>query len=257
MVAPDADNRIACANNCVLARDGRHTVLIDTGYGGKFSPLDRKFYVMEPGEPLLESLRALGVAPDEIDTRGLQPLALRSCLRRHAIRRAKTPRADLSACPPPGRPFGMGRRHRRKSRTDDRLSDGRHPAALRSRTDDGRRRWPRDCARAALPGDRRAHAGHMAMFFESGGQTAAYLGDICPSTAHLRRMWHLAYDTYPVDTRRCKPELLGEPPTRVGGSSGITIRAPSSVASLAIRSANSCRSNRRPAWLPMALSAAQ
>ena len=50
VVAPDAANRIACANNCVLARDGTHTVLIDTGYGGKFSPLDRKFYVMESGE---------------------------------------------------------------------------------------------------------------------------------------------------------------------------------------------------------------
>ena len=51
--------------------------------------------------------------------------------------------------------------------------------------------------------------GHMALFFESGGQTAAYLGDICPSTVHLRRMWHLAYDTFPLDTRRRKPELLG------------------------------------------------
>jgi glyoxylase-like metal-dependent hydrolase (beta-lactamase superfamily II) len=50
--------------------------------------------------------------------------------------------------------------------------------------------------------------GHMALFFESSGQTAAYLGDICPSTAHLRRMWHLAYDTYPLDTRRRKPEYL-------------------------------------------------
>ena len=51
--------------------------------------------------------------------------------------------------------------------------------------------------------------GHLSLFFESGGQTAAYLGDICPSTAHLRQMWHLSYDTYPLDTRRRKPEILG------------------------------------------------
>jgi glyoxylase-like metal-dependent hydrolase (beta-lactamase superfamily II) len=51
--------------------------------------------------------------------------------------------------------------------------------------------------------------GHTAMLFESAGQTAAYLGDICPSTLHLRQMWHLAYDTLPLDTRRRKVELLG------------------------------------------------
>ena len=52
--------------------------------------------------------------------------------------------------------------------------------------------------------------GHMSVFFESGGQTTAYLGDICPTTAHLRRMWHLAYDTHPLDTRRRKPALLSQ-----------------------------------------------
>ena len=58
---PDTKNRIQCANHCVLARDGRHTVLVDTGYGGKYALLDRKFYDMEPGEPLLEGLAQLGV----------------------------------------------------------------------------------------------------------------------------------------------------------------------------------------------------
>ena len=64
----DAQNRVGCGNHCVLARDGRHTVLIDTGCGTKFAPLDRKFYAMEEGDPLLEDLAALGVAPEDIDT---------------------------------------------------------------------------------------------------------------------------------------------------------------------------------------------
>jgi hypothetical protein len=46
---PDASNRCLVATNCLLARDGRHTVLIDTGYGGKNSPLDRKVNALEPG----------------------------------------------------------------------------------------------------------------------------------------------------------------------------------------------------------------
>ena len=52
--------------------------------------------------------------------------------------------------------------------------------------------------------------GHMSLIFKSGGQTALYPGDICPSSFHLRRMWHLGYDLYPVETRRRKPRLLSE-----------------------------------------------
>ncbi len=52
--------------------------------------------------------------------------------------------------------------------------------------------------------------GHMSVCFESNGETAVFLGDICPTTAHMRKMWHLAYDVYPLDTRRNKPRLLGE-----------------------------------------------
>ncbi len=37
---PDEQNRIPLAVNCVLARDGRQTVLIDTGYG-QMSRLER------------------------------------------------------------------------------------------------------------------------------------------------------------------------------------------------------------------------
>ncbi len=52
--------------------------------------------------------------------------------------------------------------------------------------------------------------GHMAFVLESQGDTAVFLGDICPTAAHLRTMWHLAYDLYPLETRRMKPQLLGE-----------------------------------------------
>src|SRR5688572_27786947 len=62
----DDQNRIRCATNCVLARDGRHTVLIDTGYGGKASAAERERGSLEAGEPLLASLAALGVSPEDV-----------------------------------------------------------------------------------------------------------------------------------------------------------------------------------------------
>ena len=68
VVEPDKLNRVPLANNCVLARDGQQTVLIDTGYGGRFEPLDRKFYDLEAGTPLLKSLDQFGVSAEDVDT---------------------------------------------------------------------------------------------------------------------------------------------------------------------------------------------
>ena len=38
---------------------------------------------------------------------------------------------------------------------------------------------------------------------------ALYPGDLCPAVTHLRRMWCTAYDLFPLDVRRLKPELMG------------------------------------------------
>lgn len=209
-IAPaDATNRIQCANNCVLARDGSHTVLIDTGYGGKFAPLDRKFYAMEEGEPLVEGLAALGVAPEDVDTVVLSHL--------HFDHVCGATRFDG------GRrrvPIFPNARHI-VGRVEWEDATGGSPelataypiedilplyeAGLMMVIDDGHQIVPG--LRGHVTGGHTR--GHMALLFESCGQTAAYLGDICPSTAHLRRMWHLAYDTYPMETRKRKPELLG------------------------------------------------
>ncbi len=205
---PDELNRIQCANNCVLARDGRHTVLIDTGYGGKFAKLDRRFYQMEEGEPLIASLAALGVAPEDIDTVVFSHL--------HFDHVCGATRFDDQQRRVPI--FSRARHFVGRLEWED--ATGRAPeletaypmedilplyeAGLMHVVENGQEIVPG--LRCQITGGHTR--GHMALYFESGGQTAAYLGDICPSTFHLRRMWHLAYDTYPLDTRRRKPELL-------------------------------------------------
>lgn len=204
----DEQNRIACANNCLLARDGRHTVLIDTGYGGKFALLDRKFYSMEEGEPLIAALAAIGVAPEDIDTVVFSHL--------HFDHVCGATRFDATGRRVPIFPKArhlVGRIEwedatGRKSELetayplDDILP--LYDNGLMMILEDGQEIVPG--LRCEVTGGHTR--GHLACFFTSGGQTAAYLGDICPSTVHLRRMWHLAYDTYPLDTRRRKPELL-------------------------------------------------
>jgi len=205
---PDEQNRIQCANNCVLARDGTHTVLIDTGYGGKFEPLDRRFYAMEEGSPLLDGLAALGVEPEQIDTVVFSHL--------HFDHVCGATRFDEAGRRVPI--FSRARHIVGRTEWEDATSGAPeletaypmedilplYEAGLMLVIDNGQLIVPG--LRAEVTGGHTR--GHMALFFESGRQTAAYLGDICPSTAHLRRMWHLAYDTYPLETRRRKPELL-------------------------------------------------
>src|SRR5262245_6577361 len=63
---PDDRNRIQLATNCLLIRGPVGNFLCDTGYGGKAPPKVREIFRMAPGEPLVENLAALGLAPADI-----------------------------------------------------------------------------------------------------------------------------------------------------------------------------------------------
>lgn len=205
---PDAQNRILCANNCIVARDGRHTILVDTGYGDKFSPLDRRFYEMEEGAPLLAALDTIGVVPDEIDTVVFSHL--------HFDHVCGATRFDAEGRRSPVFPRAMhvvGRQEWKDATSGREELLTAYPqqdilplyeAGLMKVVDDGQDIVP-GLSIEVTGGHTR---GHVALFFRSGSETVAYLGDICPSTIHLRRMWHLAYDVDPLETRRRKPELL-------------------------------------------------
>ena len=49
---------------------------------------------------------------------------------------------------------------------------------------------------------------HQAILVESGDDAAVYLGELCPTTAHLPVRWGMAYDLDVVQLRRKKLELL-------------------------------------------------
>jgi len=210
ILAPDESNRVRLRNNCLLARDGRHVVLVDTGYGSKFSPLDRRFYEMEEGNPVLESLARLGVGADDVDivvlshlhfdhaggathyVNGRKPVPT-FARARHVIGRLEwddaTSRApELETAYPIENLTPLA-----EAGTVDLIEGGaRIVPGLHARLTGGHTR------------------GHLSLLFESAGQTALFIGDICATSHHLHRMWNLSYDTFPLDTRRVKPQLLAE-----------------------------------------------
>lgn len=67
-IAPDDKNRIPLACRCLLVRDGKKNVLIETGIGAFFDPVLRERYgVVEASHVLVASLAAVGVTPEQID----------------------------------------------------------------------------------------------------------------------------------------------------------------------------------------------
>ena len=63
-VKADADNRIVLGTNVVVLRDGRHTVLIETGVGNKQTAKMRS--ILRNREWLPESLQSAGVWPEQV-----------------------------------------------------------------------------------------------------------------------------------------------------------------------------------------------
>ena len=213
LVPFDGRNRVQVRNNCVLARDGRHTVLIDTGYGGKHIPLNRDFYQMDNGNPVCQSLASLGVYPQDVDTVVFSHLHFDH--------------------------VGGASHFDENRRVVQTFPHARHVVGhlewddATSRRPELNRAYPLEDIiplkgaqlelvhgnTTVVPGLRTiltgGHTrGHLALAFESGGETALVIGDICPTVFHFRRSWCLAYDTHVVKTRCVKPKLLAEAAAR-------------------------------------------
>jgi glyoxylase-like metal-dependent hydrolase (beta-lactamase superfamily II) len=208
--APDSQNRVRCANHCVLARDGKNCVLIDTGYGDNYSPLDRRFYGMEEGSPLLESLARLGVSSEEVTTVAFSHL--------HFDHVGGATRWDARGQPfltfPKARHVAGRIEWEDATAGSAELQTAYMPRQLEPLRQSGLVELI-DGEEEIVPGLRAritgGHTrGHLALMFESNGNTAVYLSDLCPSTLHMPRMWHTAYDVFPLETRRRKPAWLAE-----------------------------------------------
>jgi glyoxylase-like metal-dependent hydrolase (beta-lactamase superfamily II) len=206
----DELNRIRSATNCVVARDGRHCVLIDTGYGGKTPEKELRRADMEAGEPLLASLAGLGLGPLDIDTVVLSHLHFdhagggtrreaegrivptfpraRYVVQRGEWETAVSNAPELRGAYPPEHFLPLAE----AGQVDFIEGDAEILPGLRAVVTGGHTRW------------------HQALILESEGKTAAYVGDLCPMTGNMPSLWGLAYDAYPLETRLRKPAMLGQ-----------------------------------------------
>jgi glyoxylase-like metal-dependent hydrolase (beta-lactamase superfamily II) len=179
----DANNLVPAGLNCVLVRSGEKNILIETGAGNKLPEKMAEIF----GQPaqLLEALSARGLAPDDIDVVINSHLHFDHCgwntVRRNGNSVATFPRATYYV--------QEGEwKHAHEAQRDgvsylhenyDPLVESGQMKLLRGNQD------TRDM---------------QAILIQSRGQTACYISDLIPSSAHLELNWVMAFDLYPLET---------------------------------------------------------
>lgn len=192
----DEQNRIHMAMNSLVIRTGSDTILVDTGAGNKLPDKTRKIFDIQ--ECLLERLGEASIAPDEIT------VVINTHLHFDHAGWNTRRRADGVVVPSFPRAkyyFQKGElAHAHVQHERDRVSyltDNYDPLVANGQA------ILLEGAAEIVPGVRvelfPGHTDHhQVVIVESQGRTAAYVGDLIPSTAHLNPTWVMAYDLAPI-----------------------------------------------------------
>jgi glyoxylase-like metal-dependent hydrolase (beta-lactamase superfamily II) len=212
-VAPADDrNRIPLAMRCLLVETDGLRILVDTGLGNKEDSRFREIYGVEnDGHPtrLEDSLRGLGVEPDQID------IVINTHLHfDHAG--GNTVRDDNGSIKAafPGARYVIRRGEWEFAQQDNErvrasyIRDNVVPLVEAGRVDFA------DADGEVAPGVRVVHTPghtphHQSVVVELGDVRLLYLADLVPTLAHLRLPWIMGYDVEPLVTLESKRRILG------------------------------------------------
>jgi glyoxylase-like metal-dependent hydrolase (beta-lactamase superfamily II) len=196
-VQADEKNLIYAGTNSLLIRTGKRTVLVETGIGNKLSEKMIKIYG-QPAE-LLENLAAAGVRPEEIDVVINSHLHFDHC-GWNTVRMGESVVATF-----PNAKYYVQRgewNYAQKPSERDAISyltDNYDPLVKSGQMEliEGSREIVPGVRVEEFPG----HTAHMqAVIVESAGQTACYISDLIPTSAHVDLVWGMAFDLYPLET---------------------------------------------------------
>jgi methylmalonyl-CoA epimerase len=205
----DDKNRILLAMRPLVVR-GARTMLIDAGLGDKD---DRKFhdiYGVDRSRNLDHTLAEAGLTREDID------IVLATHL--HFDHSGGFTRRDASGRVRPAFPRAQyvvrrgewdDARHANERTRASYLVDNFMPladAGVLQLVDDDQTIMPG--VKVRRTGGHTMH--HQMAIIESSGQTAAFVADLLPTTAHLPEPWIMGYDLYPMDTLASKKAFYKE-----------------------------------------------
>jgi glyoxylase-like metal-dependent hydrolase (beta-lactamase superfamily II) len=208
LVSCDELNRCSYATNCLLVESAGRRVLIETGNGDKFPEREREIYGIDHDQSIEKNLIALGVEPESIDvvvmthlhfdhsggtTRrkgsAVEPVFKRA---RHVVQRAEWQDAT----------------HPHERNRASYLAENLAPLMDAKLIDlvDGDTELAPGVRVVPTPGHTR---GHQSVLIDDGtGHKAFFLGDVLPTTVHLKLPFIMAYDLDVVGTLESKRKIL-------------------------------------------------
>jgi glyoxylase-like metal-dependent hydrolase (beta-lactamase superfamily II) len=196
----DDKNRILLGTNTLVVRDGKHTVVIETGIGNKLSAKQQEIY---GNHALLPSaFAAAGIALEEVD------VVINSHLHFDHCGWNTTQLPDGSVIPTfPNARYYAHRgevEHGRMQLERDAVSyiAANYELLLENGQANGQMKLITS-PREIVPGiSVDVYPGHtaqmMAVNITSGGHTASYISDLIPTSAHLDLTWGMGYDLDPL-----------------------------------------------------------
>ena len=196
-VKADEKNLVPSGLNSVVVRTGEKTVLIETGIGNKLPDRMVKIYG-QPSE-LLNNLSAAGISPGDIDIVINTHLHFDHCgwntVRQGDKIVATFPNAQYYV------QEGEWQHARRQHERDaiSYISDNYDPLIANGQMHllKGDQDIVPGISVQVFPG----HTQNMqAVIIKSGGQTACYISDLIPTTAHIDLTWVMAFDLCPLQT---------------------------------------------------------
>jgi len=196
-VKADAENYVPVGLNSVVVRTGQHTVLIETGIGNKLP--ERLIKIFGQPAKLLDNLNAAGISPEDIDIVINSHLHFDHCGWNTMIKDGKIvptfPKAKYYA------PEGEWQHGRLQLERDaiSYMSENYDPLIKTGQMEllQGDQEIVPGVSVRVFPG----HTLHMqAVIIESGSQTACYISDLIPTSAHIDLTWVMAFDLLPLRT---------------------------------------------------------
>lgn len=209
----DASNRIPMGMRCLLVEHADELVLIDTGAGNKENQKFHDIYVIEnagaDGRTALEDgVRAAGFTPDDVT------LVINTHLHfDHAGGNTFVDAEGRIAASFPNARYTVQRGEMNwATHTNERTGASYFNRNWQAIVDAGKMELM-DAPGEILPGISVIHTPghtpfHQSVLLTSNGETACFLGDVCPTTHHLPLPWIMGYDVEPLVTLESKRHLL-------------------------------------------------
>ncbi len=205
LATPDESNRIDLNCNCLLLRNATDTVLIETGYGGKWTEKDRTIFAMQQ-RTIVDALCEIDIAPTDITHVIVSHLHFDHAGGLTHLNDAGDPVSSF----PNARIFSQQREWddalaNRSTMTRTYLRNHLDPVASQMQLVDGETEVLPNITVWPVPG----HTwGQQAIRFEDGNGMVAFIGDVMPTVQHIGLAFSLAYDMEPFTNMLTKRDLL-------------------------------------------------